>query len=279
MKRKICILLSALLILQAPVLNLAADTGSALAADAFVDESAQTEVPEAVSDQDAALPEVGDVVYGFEAKQIRPFPAIGAQMVLFEHQRTHALLMYIANDDTNRVFDLTFFTDAIDKTGLPHVFEHSVLDGSEKYPSRTLWFNVAYQTYNTYMNAFTQSRMTSYPVASLSEAQLLKYADYYTDACLHPNVVEDESIFREEAWRYRLEDKDGELTIEGTVYSEMQGANDLANAAYTNAMSTAFPGSTIGNEYGGEPEFIPDMTFEALQSYHSLYYHPSNSIA
>ena len=279
MKRKICILLSALLILQAPVLNLAADTGSALAADAFVDESAQTEVPEAVSDQDAALPEVGDVVYGFEAKQIRPFPAIGAQMVLFEHQRTHALLMYIANDDTNRVFDLTFFTDAIDKTGLPHVFEHSVLDGSEKYPSRTLWFNVAYQTYNTYMNAFTQSRMTSYPVASLSEAQLLKYADYYTDACLHPNVVEDESIFREEAWRYRLEDKDGELTIEGTVYSEMQGANDLANAAYTNAMSTAFPGSTIGNEYGGEPEFIPDMTFEALQSYHNLYYHPSNSIA
>ncbi len=230
-------------------------------------------------EEKGALPKVGDVVNGFEAKEIRPFPAIGAQMVLFEHQKTHGQLMYIANDDTNRVFDLTFFTDAIDKTGLPHVFEHSVLDGSEKYPSKTLWFNVAYQTYNTYMNAYTQSRLTGYPVASLSEAQLLKYADYYTDACLHPLVVEDESIFREEAWRYRLEDAESPLTIEGTVYSEMQGAYDLSSAAYSNAMGTAFPGSTIGNEYGGQPEYIPDMTFEALQNYHSLYYHPSNSVA
>ena len=226
----------------------------------------------------SGLPQVGDVVYGFEAKEIREFPAIGAQVVLFEHQRTGAQLMYIANDDTNRVFDLTFFTDAIDKTGLPHVFEHSVLDGSEKYPSKTLWFNAVYQTYNTYMNAYTQSRLTGYPVASLSEAQLLKYADYYTDSCLHPMVVEDESIFREEAWRYRLADADSPLTIEGTVYSEMRGAFDLDSAASVNALSTAFPGSTIGNEYGGEPAYIPDMTFEALQNYHSLYYHPSNSI-
>ena len=330
MKRKMCLLLSALLALNLSALNPAAGMGSVLAGEVLMEEPTQTEVPAPAIDPDAAqvtimedtgaetappvvevegetaeavtpedgiieeetreseaeterdlsaLPQVGDVVYGFEAKEIRPFPAIGAQMVLFEHQRTHAQLMYIANDDTNRVFDLTYFTDAIDKTGLPHVFEHSVLDGSEKYPSKTLWFNVAYQTYNTYMNAFTQSRLTSYPVASLSEAQLLKYADYYTDACLHPNVVEDESIFREEAWRYRLEDADSDLTLEGTVYSEMLGANDLENAAYTNAMSTAFPGSMIGNEYGGEPEFIPDMTFEALQNYHSLYYHPSNSIA
>ena len=235
--------------------------------------------PASLAETAPAAPRVGDVVHGFEAMEIREFPAIGAQVTLFEHQRTGAKLMYIANDDTNRVFDLTFFTDAIDKTGLPHVFEHSVLDGSDKYPSKTLWFNAVYQTYNTYMNAFTQSRLTSYPVASLSEAQLLKYADYYTDACLHPLVVEDESIFREEAWRYRLADADAELTIEGTVYSEMQGAFDLDSAAYINAMGTAFPGSTIGNEYGGDPAYIPDMTFEALQNYHSLYYHPSNSVA
>ena len=246
------------------------------ATEALIELESETETEQ---EEKGALPKVGDVVYGFEAKEIRPFAAIGAQMVLFEHQRTHAQLMYIANDDNNRVFDLTFFTDAIDKTGLPHVFEHSVLDGSEKYPSKTLWFNVAYQTYNTYMNAFTQSRLTSYPVASLSEAQLLKYADYYTDACLHPLVVEDESIFREEAWRYRLDDADSDLTIEGTVYSEMLGAFDIHSAAYINAMAATFPGSTIGNEYGGEPDYIPDMTFEALQNYHSLYYHPSNSIA
>ena len=239
-----------------------------------------TALPAALAETDAAaLPAVGDVVYGFEAKQIREFPLIDAQAVLFEHQKTGARLMYIANDDVNRVYDLTFFTDAIDKTGLPHVFEHSTLDGSDKYPSKALFFNLIYQTYNTYMNAFTTDRMTSYPVASLSEAQLLKYADYYTDSCLHPMIMTDESIFREEAWRYRLADADSPLTIEGTVYSEMLGAMTLAATASINNLATAFPGSTIGNEYGGEPAYIPDMTWEMLQDYHNRYYHPSNMVA
>ena len=225
------------------------------------------------------LPALGDTVEGFVVKDLRDFPLVGAKIVLFEHERTGAQLMYIANSDTNRVFDLSFFTRAIDNTGLPHVFEHATLDGSEKYPSKALFFNLSYQTYNTFMNAMTGSLYTTYPVASLSEAQLLKYADYYTDSCLHPMILEDESIFREEAWRYRLADAEDELTIEGTVYSEMQGAMDLTSTAYRNLLRAAFPGSTIGNVSGGDPAFIPDMTWEALRSYHELYYHPSNCCA
>ena len=227
----------------------------------------------------AALPAVGDTVEGFTVKEIRDFPLIGATLVYFEHDRTGARLIYLANNDTNRVFDLTFFTRAENNTGLPHVFEHATLDGSAKYPSKALFFNLSYQTYNTYMNASTYPLMTTYPVASLSEAQLLKYADYYTDSCLNPMIMEDESIFREEAWRYRMSDMDSELTIEGTVYSEMLGAITLDSAAYTNMLRTAFPGSTIGNESGGEPEYIPDMTWEMLRDYHDKYYHPSNCTA
>ncbi len=225
------------------------------------------------------LPAVGDVVEGFKVLELREFPLVGATVVRFEHEKTGAELYYIANNDVDRVFDLTFFTRAIDNTGLPHVFEHSTLDGSEKYPSKALFFNLSYQTYNTYMNALTYPLLTTYPVASLSEAQLLKYADYYTDSCLHPLIMEDESIFREEAWRYRLADKNDDLTIEGTVYSEMQGAMDLSSSAYTNMLRAAFPGSTIGNVSGGEPASIPDMTWESLRSYHDLYYHPSNCVA
>ena len=225
------------------------------------------------------LPAVGDTVEGFTVREVRDFPLVGATVVVFDHDRTGAELMYIANSDTNRAFDLTFFTRAIDNTGLPHVFEHSTLDGSEKYPSKSLFFNLSYQTYNTFMNAMTYPLMTTYPVASLSEEQLLKYADYYTDSCLHPTILEDESIFREEAWRYRLEDEEDELTIEGTVYSEMLGAIDLERAAYTNMLRAAFPGSTVGNDSGGEPEHIPEMTWESLKAYHELYYHPSNCIA
>ena len=227
----------------------------------------------------AALPEVGDVVYGFEAIELRDFPLIGATIVRFEHQKTGAELYYIANDDVNRAFDLTFFTDAIDNTGLPHVFEHATLQGSDKYPSQSLWFNLVYQSYNTFMNAMTSQRYTTYPIASLSEAQLLKLADFYTDSCLHPIVMREENIYRTEAWRYRLADPEDELTIEGTVYSEMLGATTLARAANKNAQRAMYPGSMVANESGGDPEFIPNMTWDMLKSYHDLYYHPSNCAA
>lgn len=170
------------------------------------------------------LPAEGDTVEGFTAKEIREFPLIGATQVLFEHNATGARLLYIANDDHNRVFHLAFATRAHDDKGLPHVFEHATLSGSDKYPSKTLFFNLSYQTYNTYMNANTHNFMTTYPVASLSEEQLLRLADFYTDSCLHPSVLKDESIYREEAWRYRMMSPEADLTVEGTVYSEMLGA-------------------------------------------------------
>ncbi|MBQ3425279.1 MAG: insulinase family protein [Clostridia bacterium] len=233
-------------------------------------------VPE---DQAGTLPEVGEVIHGFEVKEERDYPLIDARILRFEHMQTGAELFYVANDDTNRAFDLTFFTEAIDNTGLPHVFEHATLSGSKKYPSAALFFNLIYQSYNTYLNASTSSRYTTYPCASLSEAQLLKLADLYTDSCFNPMILEDESIYRTEAWRYRLADAQAPLTIEGTVYSEMLGAITLDSAASVNALRAMYPGSTIGNIAGGDPDFIPDMTWEMLKDYHDRYYHPSNCVA
>ena len=224
------------------------------------------------------LPALGDEVDGFVVREIRDFPMIGGTAVLFEHEKTGAELMYIANSDTNRYFDLTFFTRAIDNTGLPHVFEHSTLSGSDKYPSKSLFFSLSNQTYNTYMNAATYPDMTTYPVGSLSEEQLLRYADFYTDSCLHPSILHDESIYREEAWRYRMADAESDLTIEGTVYSEMLAAMNLSSSAMYNMLRLSFPGSVIGNVSGGDPADIPDMTWDALKEYHAQYYHPSNCI-
>ena len=120
----------------------------------------------------AELPQAGDQINGFTVVETRDFPLIDATIVRFEHDRTGAEVFYIVNDDVNRVFDLVFRTTAVDNTGLPHVFEHATLSGSEKYPSTKLFFNLSYQTYNSYMNASTYDIMTSYPVASYSEAQL-----------------------------------------------------------------------------------------------------------
>lgn len=289
MKKWLSLILAAALLLSLaacgaktePTKTVPAETAPAAAEPTARPEDAEPEAeaePETAAGSDA-LPAVGDTVEGFTVTEVRDFPLVGGTAVLFEHGATGARLMYIANNDTDRVFDLTFFTRAVDNTGLPHVFEHATLNGSEKYPSSALFFNLMNQTYNTYMNAATYPLMTTYPVASLSEEQLLRYADFYTDSCLHPMVLSDESIYREEAWRYRLADADAPLTLEGTVYSEMLAAMDLDSWAMFNLLRAAFPGSTIGNVSGGDPAFIPDMTWEALKEYHERYYHPSNCIA
>ena len=233
----------------------------------------------AYAQDDSELPKVGDVTNGFEVKEIRPFQMIGAELVLFEHQRTGAKLLWIANEDTNRLFQLTFPTRPYNDTGLPHVFEHATLFGSDKYPSTSLFFNISYQTYNTYVNAYTTDACTSYPLASLSEKQLLKLADFYVDSCFHPLIMSDEGIFRTQAWHYDLEDLDGELTYEGVVYSEMQGAMTLERMALEHANDLTFPGAALSYSYGGLPENIPEMTWEDVKAYHDKYYHPSNCLA
>ncbi len=223
--------------------------------------------------------QVGDVVHGFEVREITAFPLINADLTWFVHQKTGAELLYLANDDTNRVFELTFRTPAESDMGVPHVFEHATLGGSEKYPSKDLFFNLSYQTYNTYMNAATYSQMTTYPVASLSEDQLYLYADYYTDSCFRPMIHQDESIFTEEAWRYAMNNAAASLTIAGTVYSEMQGSYTLDSAAYQHYMDVMYPGSYASYAYGGVPGEIPNMTWQDVKDYHTRYYHPSNSLA
>jgi len=252
--------------------------GELTAAQVTLKTIADTLNPAPKASAERALPAVGQVINGFEVKDVRSFALLNADVVVYEHQQTGALVMLLANDDNNRAFEITFRTPAETDMGVSHVFEHSTLDGSEKYPSKTLFFNLSYQTYNTYMNAFTMNMLTSYPVASLSEAQLLKYADFYTDSVFHPMLLKDKTIIDEEAWRYSLADADADLTIAGTVYSEMLGSYTINSAANFNAMQTLFPGSTVGNSHGGNPEHIPDMTYDDLITYHQKYYHPSNSL-
>lgn len=216
---------------------------------------------------------------GFILKEQSQFTLVNAQATLFEHEQTGALVLLLENEDTNRTFDISFRTPALNDTGVPHVFEHATLGGSKKYPSKSLFFNLSHQTYNTYMNAMTTDIMTTYPIASLSEDQLLRYADYYLDSVFNPMLMEDASIFSEEAWRYSLPSEDAPLELAGTVYTEMKGAYTINTAARFNFFKTLFPGSVSGNSFGGNPQHIPEMTFTDLTNYHDAYYHPSNSLS
>lgn len=226
-----------------------------------------------------ALPSVGDSVAGFTVRELRPFPLADATLVYLTHDATGAQALYIACDDTDRAFNLIARAPAETEMGVSHVFEHSTLDGSAKYPSSELFSALTQQTYNTFMNAMTGSNLMMFPCSSLSEQQLMCYLDYYLEGIFHPLLAENEAIYRQEAWRYEMADQDAPLTVNGTVYSEMKGASSVWRTGYWGLRKTLFPGSNCGNDSGGVPSEIVKLVNADLVSYHDRYFRPSNMIA
>ena len=226
-------------------------------------------IPEGTAEAgtDVPLPQAGEMISGFRAVETGKFALLGADTILFEHEATGARLLYIANRDINRVFDLTFHTRAEDDSGMPAVLKNAVLRGSEKYPSDSLFGELQTGTFNTGMRVTVGQNMTAYACSSLSEEQLLKYADYYTDSCLHPLALKDEAVFRDM------------LTGAGSVQDEMRASMTQETMAFYNARKAAFPGAYCANIYSGDPFRMPEITREALQAYHDVWYHPSNCVA
>lgn len=225
------------------------------------------------------LPKIGEIVSGFKTIEIGTIDIINSKTALFEHEKSGAKLIYIQNDDKNRAFDISFKTPALDSTGVNHVLEHATVSGSEKYPFKNILFTVLNQTYSTFINAFTAPNYTTYPVASMSEAQLLKFTDMYMDCVFNPYIYEDEKIFDREAWRYEKADKDTPISINGTVYSEMKGSvGNIQTSAFYNTLDALFPNSIVSNVSGGNPEDLLKLTYEQMIETHDTYYKPSNAL-
>ena len=210
-----------------------------------------------------------------EQKTLNDLKSEGA---LLEHKKSGARILLISNDDDNKVFDIAFRTPTTDSTGVPHIMEHTVLCGSEKFPAKDPFVELVKGSLNTFLNAMTYPDKTVYPVASCNEKDFQNLMDVYMDAVLHPNIYKHEEIFRQEGWSYELEDKDAELTYNGVVYNEMKGAFSSPDGVLDRAiLNSLFPDTTYANESGGDPEFIPDLTYEQYLNFHRKYYHPSNS--
>ena len=197
---------------------------------------------------------------------------------LLKHKKTGAKIFILSNDDENKVFCIGFRTPPYDSTGLPHILEHSVLCGSKKYPVKDPFVELCKGSLNTFLNAMTYPDKTVYPIASCNDQDFKNLMDVYMDAVFHPNIYEHEEIFRQEGFRYELENKDDDITINGVVYNEMKGAfstpDDIMNREIFN---TLFPDTAYGVESGGDPDVIPELTYEKFLEFHSKYYHPSNS--
>lgn len=203
---------------------------------------------------------------------------INSKGYILRHKKSGARVTVISNDDENKVFYIGFRTPPEDSTGVPHIIEHTVLCGSEKYPVKDPFVELVKGSLNTFLNAITYPEKTIYPVASCNNADFQNLMGVYMDAVFHPNIYKYEEIFKQEGWHYELEDKDAPVTINGVVYNEMKGAfSSPDDVMQREILNSLFPDTSYGNESGGDPECIPNLTYEQYLDFHRKYYHPCNS--
>ena len=201
------------------------------------------------------------------------------QVLHYQHEKSGAHLVYFKNNDTNRAFNLAFQTRSYDDVGLPHIFEHSCLAGSQKYPSSNLFFQMGAQTYNTFMNAMTYQNFTCYPMGSLSEEQLFANLDVYVNGVFHPIVLTEQNDLKREAVRLVLESEGGSISATGAVYNELLGVMaDKNSVNYYNLRKLLYPNSTDSFITGGRPEDILNVSWQAVKDFHKKYYVPSNMV-
>ena len=197
---------------------------------------------------------------------------------LLRHKKTGARVMLIENDDENKVFNIAFRTPPKNSTGVAHILEHSVLCGSREFPLKDPFVELVKGSLNTFLNAMTYPDKTCYPVASCNDQDFQNLMHVYLDAVFYPNICKKEEIFRQEGWSYQLEDTEGPLKYNGVVYNEMKGAFSSPDEVLEREiMNSLFPDTPYGCESGGDPNHIPELSYEEFLQFHKTYYHPSNS--
>ena len=203
---------------------------------------------------------------------------VQAAGTLLIHKKSGARVALLSNDDENKVFSIAFRTPPKDSTGVAHIVEHTVLCGSRKFPLKDPFVELAKGSLNTFLNAMTFPDKTMYPIGSCNDADFQNLMDVYLDAVFYPNIYREEKIFRQEGWHYHLEEADAPLTYNGVVYNEMKGVFSSPDETLQRIVfNTLFPDTPYGVESGGDPEVIPDLSYEQFLNFHKTYYHPSNS--
>jgi hypothetical protein len=214
----------------------------------------------------------------YEIKEKRTLADIHSEGAYLVHKKSGARICVASNEDENKVFYIAFRTPTKNSTGVPHIIEHTVLCGSEKFPVKDPFMELAKGSMNTFLNAMTYPDKTMYPVASCNDKDFQNLMDVYMDSVFSPNIYKEENIFKQEGWHYELNDAEDALTINGVVYNEMKGAFSSGDSVLEREItSTLFPDTTYVNESGGDPDVIPQLSYEEYLDFHRTYYHPSNS--
>jgi len=221
---------------------------------------------------------IGNVISGFKIESRKWIADIHSTAFIFKHIKSGAKLIYLQNEDENKVFSISFRTPVHDNTGVNHIIEHSVLCGSEKYPVKDPFLIMTKQSLSTFINAFTGPDFTMYPVASKNNKDFENLMSVYLDAVFYPNITKDPKILKQEGWHYEVNKKTGELFYNGIVYNEMKGNNSSPEVILSNTISKSlFNANSYNFDSGGNPDNIPDLTYNKFIETYNKYYVPSNS--
>jgi hypothetical protein len=216
------------------------------------------------------------VIHGFELVQEQDIPEISSKARLFRHLRTGARLLSVQNDDENKSFGVAFKTPSYDDTGVPHILEHSVLNGSRKYRTKEPFVTLLKTSVNTFLNAMTFNDFTVYPVASTNLKDFWNLVDVYMDAVFYPAI--SEKTLQQEGWHHETSGDHSTLNYKGVVFNEMKGAYSTPEAVMeTVSRRELLPDTPYRHDIGGDPASIPNLTYDAFKRFHANYYHPSNS--
>lgn len=214
----------------------------------------------------------------FKLIDTRELSDINSTAYLFEHEKTKAKILKLSNDDENKVFSIAFKTIPQDSTGVAHIMEHSVLNGSKKYTTREPFMDLVKSSLQTFLNAMTYPDKTCYPVASRNAKDFKNLVDVYLDAVFNPIVYKKKNIFYQEGWHYEIKNVDDDIKYNGVVYNEMKGAySSIYTIIFDELFKYLYPDTTYSYSSGGNPYNIPDLTYEKFLEFHDKYYHPSNS--
>jgi hypothetical protein len=220
-----------------------------------------------------------EAVGGYTIVRREPLERLDGAFIELVHERTGARHIHIECTDDNNAFGVSFPTVPKDSTGVAHILEHVVLAGSRRFPVRDPFFSMTRRSLATFMNALTSSDSTTYPFSTRNPKDYINLLLVYLDAAFFPLLEEDS--FKQEGIRFEFvdpADPSSGLRYKGVVFNEMKGALASPQAAMQrNLGRTLFPGLTYANVSGGDPEHIPDLTWEQLRRFHAEHYHPSNA--
>ena len=209
---------------------------------------------------------------GYTTRRTEPCPMLHGTATVLTHDFSGATVLLLENQDNNKAFGIGFGTFPSDNTGVFHILEHSVLEGSEKYPVTSPFLQLIKSSMASFLNAMTFSDKTVYPFASPNETDFKNLMDVYLNAVFCPLALTDRRVFDQEAWH---REEDG--SISGVVYNEMQGALASPEAQLEYALVQAmFPDNGYGFESGGDPAAIPGLTYEQFIKVYRRHYRADN---